>query len=111
MNNSKFAVDHNLEVDRTLDKAPWLRMQETELIEIISAIEAIKGSNYWVTLKDKVFDGVLESLNRRISDEKDEKEIFRLQGQIVWAQKYCDFDKLAEAYRNQLIIIRKQLTQ
>ena len=85
------------------------RKKATELTEIIEAIEAISQSNYWKLLQEKVFSGILESLQHRIRDEKDSKNLFRLQGQIVWAEKYSDFKKMAIAYRNQLENIKSKI--
>lgn len=111
MNNSKIALDYNtLGEDTELDRSPYLRQREVELTEIIDAIQHIAGSAYWKVLQQKVFDGVLDSLKRRISNEKDTTEMFRLQGQIVWAEKYFDFDKMADAFRNELKNVRQQLT-
>ena len=107
MNNSR--VIENILDDTQTDMTPVFRRQETELIEIIEAIEAISQSRYWKVLQNKVFVGVLESLQRRLRSEKDSKELFRLQGQAVWAEKYCDFVKLADAYRKQLQNIKSNL--
>jgi len=108
MNNSHIAHMNTFE-EPVIDTKPLLREQSTELTEIIEALEAIKGSNYWKLLEEKVFTGVLESLQRKIRSEKDSAEIFRLQGQIVWAEKYCDLNKLSKTYRDMLTNVRKQL--
>jgi methionine salvage enolase-phosphatase E1 len=110
MNNSKIAIDNvSLEMDDQVDNKPMLRQRETELVGIIEALEHVSGSNYWKLLQDKVLNGVLESLQHRLRNEKNPTEIYRLQGQIVWAEKYTDLDKLAQVYRNDLQNIRKQL--
>lgn len=90
---------------------PYLRTRQSELVAIIEAIDAVKGSKYWKVLQKNIFDGVLQSLQHRIRNEKDTKELFRLQGQLGWAEKYCDLDKLAKVYRNELEKVTHQLKQ
>jgi hypothetical protein len=110
MNNSKIAIDNiSIDFEEPLDTKPMLRQKETELLEIIEAIEKIGASAYWKLLQDKVFNGVMEALQNRIRSEKNPTEIYRLQGQIVWAEKYSDLSKLAQAYRNELTLNRKRL--
>lgn len=110
MNNSKIATENVfLEMEPKIDTGPMLREQATELSQIIEAFENISQSEYWKILQSKVFDGVLESLQRRMRNEKDTKEMFRLQGQIVWAEKYCNFTKLTEAFRTSLSNVNKKL--
>ena len=109
MNNSKIAIENTLREETLVDYTPMYRKQATELTEIIEAIEAVSQSNYWKLLQEKVFSGVLESLQHRIRDEKDSKNLFRLQGQIIWAEKYSDFKKMATVYRNQLENIKSKI--
>lgn len=102
MNN---AFVRNKEPEK-IDRTPWLKQQEVELLKIIEAIQNIKQSNFWKTLKEKVFDGVVISIQEKLQDEKDEKELYRLQGQMAWASKFTDLDKLEKVYRDQLEAIR-----
>lgn len=110
MNNSSLGLDVKLEPEKQIDISPWLRQKEQELVQVIEALQNIASSSYWKVLKQKVFDGVLESLQRKISNESDDKEIYRLQGQIAWAEKYSNLDKLIEIYRKELQGIKKQLS-
>ena len=96
--------------EKKVDVNPLLRHQLQDLTDIIEAIQHIASSNYWKVLKDKVFDGILESLKKKLSNEKDQIEIYRLQGQIAWADKYADLDKLIEVYRKELQRVRSKLT-
>jgi|SRR3990167_1243333 len=112
MNNSKIAIDNiSLDMEETLDIKPMLRQKETELTEIIEAIEHISGSDYWKILQNKVLNGVLENLQHRLRSEKNPTEIYRLQGQIVWAEKYTDLDKMTQAYRQELSNVRSKLNE
>lgn len=112
MNNALLA-DLNLEEDK-VDNAPILRKREVELASIIAVIESLAESNDWKSLKKLVLDGVVESLEKRLSNEANKAElnspeIYRLQGQLTWAKKYADIIKLSQAYRIELVNIRKQL--
>lgn len=94
-----------------IDRKPMLRQREQTLQETVEAIEAISQSNYWQVLKNNVFDGLVETLGRKLADEKEEIEIHRLQGQIAWARKFSNFKSLADAYRLELTNIRKQINE
>lgn len=110
MNNSFITAER----EEPIDKSEKLRARESELVKIIEAIKVTEGSPEWSTLKSYVFDGVLDSLERRMASEAnkmplDDKEIYKLQGQIAWAKKYSKLDTLANAFRLELINVRSQL--
>lgn len=107
MNNSQIA-NLNLEEEQPIDRKPFLRQREIELVKLIEAIENVKSSNYWKILED-LFSRDVEKIRSELDDEKDTIKIFRLQGSIEWAKKYSDLSKLAERYREELINIRKQI--
>lgn len=110
MNNSKIVVDTvGLEIETPLDTTPILREQATRLGKIIEAFDRISESSYWKVLEEEVFRGVLESLQRRMRNEKDPTELFRLQGQEMWAAKYCDFSHLGDGFRTELKNITDKL--
>lgn len=115
MNNSKIAINEVsfFQVEE-LDLKPRLRQKETELVEIIEAINAIAESKEWKVLKEKIFDGVVESLKRQRDSEVEKKPlngpvIHSLNGQLAWAKKYSDFSTLAHIYKLELENIRKKL--
>ena len=105
MNNSLL----QLEVYEEVDIKPQLRVRERELLEIIEAIRKVASSDYWKLLREKVFDGVVGSLHSRLIAEKNPTEMYRLQGQIVWAEKYSDLEKMTQAYENELKSVRSKL--
>lgn len=115
MNNSKIALD-NQEVisDKTFDRKPMLHQKEGELVKIIEAIMRIANSEDWSILQEHIFEGLVEGLERRLSGEAtkaelNQPEIYRLNGQLVWARKFSDFKKLADVYRVELSNVKKQL--
>lgn len=114
MNNSKLILDNFSIEDSVVDNTPLLREKEAELVRIIEALNAVKASEGWNTLKSLIFDGLLENLERSQrnvaeSAEIKDSDLYRLQGKIFWARKYADLDKLADVYRLELSNLRKQL--
>lgn len=115
MNNSKFAIENiSLTLEEPIDNNPHFRERESELTSIINAIQGIEASKEWSTLKEKVFDGLVGSLQREIQDEAqkenpDSLKLNRLAGQLKWAEKYSDLKKLEGIFRIELTRIRQQL--
>lgn len=111
MNNSQIVQDalSSLNGFDTVDnnRAEELRKRETSLVELISALEHIRASNYWKVIQEE-FVSEIQGLVSQLKKTSDTTEIFRLQGQIVRAEK-LDLDKTTESYRQELNGIRKQL--
>jgi hypothetical protein len=108
MNNSKFVIDNALTDAPVADLMPQIRQRETELVAILEAIKAVKASEYWQTLQEKVFNRDLDKLTRRLRTEKDTIEMYRLQGEVTWAEKYS-LENLENQCRNELTNLRNQL--
>lgn len=115
MNNSFIAMENvTLEMEETVDNTVHFRQRESELRAIIEAINKIAETEEWKVLKEKIFDGVLINLERRLQTEIKKKPlngpmIHSLNGQIEWAEKYTNFITLANIYKQELINVRKQL--
>lgn len=115
MNNSKFAIESvqiKLE-EPSVDKSK-LREFEQDLSDIIGAIRTIAATKEWSSLKIKVFDPLVTTLNRDITQEAkkeipDTLKLNRLAGQLKWAEKYSNLDKLEDMFRMQLLNVKKQL--
>lgn len=113
MNNSKIAID-NLEPEKEFDRVSFLQKQQGEWSQVVEAINRVEQSNDWQKLKTLLLDGVVETLERQLSAETAKKEIdtaelYRLQGQLVWAKKYADLKKLGEFFKKQIESIKLQL--
>ena len=113
MNNS-FIAQNALELEEKRDITPTLRAEEAKLIKIIQSVELISESPEWLTLKELVFDGVVESLERQKSAETNKQPIntdivHSLNGQLAWAKRYSNFSTLAHAYRLQLRKVKETL--
>lgn len=115
MNNSFIASD-NLETisQEEIDRTPYLRNKEGEMVKVIEALQRISVSSDWSTLKTNIFDGVVEQLERDIlneakEDRPDTQKLASLKGQYVWAKKYADLESLAKAFKVELTGIRQIL--
>lgn len=109
MNNSLLTVEE----DKPIDRIPWLREREQVVIKIIEALNRVNESQDWGILRDEIFDGTVENLEKRMKSETDkselnQSEIHRLQGQLIWARKYADLGSLVEFFKLELVGIRKQ---
>lgn len=106
MNNA--SVHNQLEEETQIDSSPLLRGRAQELTDTIEALQNIGGSSFWKVLKQYVFDVDLDKAKRRLALENDTTEMFRLQGEIRFGEKF-NLEKLIEKNRNELQNIRKQL--
>lgn len=109
MNNASITIDEE-EIDRT----PWLRQKEVELVKNIEAINAVLKTEEWQTLRELMFDGLLAGLEKRLIQEAEKKEVdnpelYRLQGQIAWAKTYANLGKLVERFKTELSAIKKHI--
>jgi hypothetical protein len=100
--------------EKEVDKTPILRQKEGEIVKIIEAINGINISENWKTLERYIFEDLVISLERRLNQEANKGEInapevYRLQGQLLWARKYADLNKLSEIYRSELLNVKKLL--
>ena len=104
MNNSQVEVDIAESKD---SREVSLIQRQGELVKIVEALRRVADSEDWHVLKKLVFDGVIETLERQLKSEAQKAEVvtpelYRLQGQLVWARKYADLHKLSEFFKNQV---------
>lgn len=115
MNNSKLASDSlSPSNERNEDRTPFLQDQEAKTIKIIDAIHGVSESLQWSTLKTELFSDLPLSLKKDLlaeakKDSPDVLKLNRLAGQLMWAEKYADLEKLENVYKTKLIGIRKNL--
>ncbi len=113
MNNS-FAALGSLEPENVEDRKPQLREREATLVRLLSALEEVHTSSGWSTLKTEVFASLVERLEKDLLTEAqkrpvDQSKLAHITGQLDWAKKYADLDKLASSYRIELQGVRLQL--
>lgn len=107
--NNSLTLDDGPEID-----FPTLRAKETELMAIIDASVRLANNPDWLTLKEKIFDGVVTSIKKRRDMEVEKKPlngpiIHSLNGQLEWAKKYSDILTIASIYKQELLNVRKVL--
>ena len=98
----------NQEVSSEEQSSVLLREKVEKTTEIIEALQNILGSSYWKVLKQFVFDVDLEKAKRSLAKEESTTEIFRLQGEIRWGEKF-DLEKLLKKYRDELSAIKPKV--
>lgn len=111
MNNSFLSLEN---VSQEVDRTPFLRERESELIVILEAIKGVKKSKDWSTLKTTLFDSLAENLSNQIFSEAkketpDTHKLNRLAGELKWAERYSNLDTLEQSQRLELTQIRKIL--
>lgn len=114
MNNSKIALEVATFSEPKVDVTPKLREQEARVVRIIEAIRGVKQNAEWSTLKSEIFDALTDRLSRELTEEAKKEQpdplrLNRIAGQLKWAERYSDLDKLEEQYRTELSAIRKNL--
>ena len=112
MNLGQVNVPLNEDFNRE-EVAQRYKAEEGRLVKIIEAIQVLKDSNEWSTLKTEVFENLANILEKDIKaearkEDPDPKKLNRLSGEMKWAEKYADLDKLENFYRLQLTNVRKQ---
>lgn len=93
------------------DNTEWYKKRQQEILAILAALRNINGSKYWKTLDELLWKDIVRSLENTLRNTSDEKQIYRLQGQLVWARSFSDFSKLIARFENELRGISSQLTE
>lgn len=108
MINAFTTMEDTLKEERVIDFSPELRERAQQLTDVIEALQKIESSVYWKVLQKYVFEVDLDKAKRRLAKEKDTIEMFRLQGEIRWGEKF-HLASLNEKYRNELQAIKQKL--
>lgn len=94
------------------ERLEHLRVRDSQLVRMIESLDALIKSQEWRTLKEDLFDGVLDSIDKRVRQENEKPELslpelYRLQGEKRWAKKFSRLELLRESLHQELIKIRK----
>lgn len=114
MNNSKLTIEQfNLD-NQEPDRTPWLKDREATLVRIVETLRRVAQSEDWSSLKKLLWDDVVETLERQQKseaekDKPDLANLAKINGQLVWARKYSDLQKLADIFMVELNSVKKQL--
>jgi hypothetical protein len=84
-----------------------IQERQVDLVNIIEAIDEILKSKAWQTLKELVFDGLVERLEARLlteakSDPLNPGLMLKLQGELTMAKRYSDLKSYAEMLTKEL---------
>jgi hypothetical protein len=115
MNNSFFALENaTLSREPGVDIIPQLRERESELVNLIAALQGVSQTKEWSSLKEKYFDGLTADLKRRreVEASKDFPEplkLAKLNGEIKWSERFSDLPKLEQTFRVELAAIKRRL--
>lgn len=90
-----------------------LKEREGKLVKILEAIRAVKETKCWSTLKVEIFDGLSSKLERELRDEArkvtpDPNKLNRIAGQLEWAERFSDLNKLDQRFQVELQGIRQR---
>lgn len=105
MNNSQIAIE-NLEENKD-NRLSFLQKQQGELTQLVEAINRVESNEDWLKLKDLLLDNVVINLEKNLKSEAEKSElsqpkIYRLQGQLEWARKYTNLNKLVEVKKKEI---------
>lgn len=108
MNNSLIQPE-----EEVVSQLELTREREAFLVRMIEAIGRISEDADWKILKTEIFEPVTKNLESRLMSEVraekiNEPEIYRLQGQLVWARKYSNIETLKEVFKVELSNIKKK---
>lgn len=112
MNNGQIEIDAEWQdIDLTLN----LQERKGILLRLITAIDSLSKNDDWHTLKELLFDGQVERLEKQLlyeakANELSSPTIYRLQGNLEWARRW-NLYKLAETYNKELNQITKKLNE
>ncbi len=112
MNNAQLEIDAEY---TEIDQTPNLQEKKAVLLRLIEAINNLSKNEDWHTLKELLFNGQVEKLEKNLLNEAKSNElsnptIYRLQGNLEWARRW-DLYKLAETYQKELNGITKKLNE
>ncbi len=90
------------------------QQKHAELVKIIKSFENLEKSQEWETLKELVFNDALKGIEKQILTECtspviDLHKLYKLQGERIWARRYCNVDQYIETLKKQLEDINKKI--
>lgn len=97
-----------------MNEKEQLEIRHVELVRILKAFESLELSQEWETLKELIFNKAKVSIEKQLMLEAERAEldlpkVYRLQGELSWARKYCEISKFIESQKRQLEEINKKI--
>lgn len=107
-------MNNGLIFDEYEEKKPQRDEKEiARLTKIVEAVDGLLKTKEWLTLQELHFTKEEERINHLLLSESkrtelDDREIYRLQGEMKWAKRYADIRKWAEFIKKQLTELKKR---
>lgn len=113
MTNNSLIIDLKVPEEK-VDTTPKFKEREQYLVRVIEALRGVRQSKDWSTLKTELFDGLVASLEKQLKNEArqetiDVSSLARIAGQLKWAERYADLEKLEQTFMVELKNIRLNL--
>ena len=91
-----------------------LQERDAKLVKIIEALGQVEAADEWRTLREELFDSLVENLEHRLVTEAkspkiNTEELYRLQGQLLWAKRYSNLGELRQVFKVEQQNIRNQI--
>jgi len=108
MNNSFLIMNYDtLSEEKQKDVLPILKEREGQIVSWLTAINELKQNNSWRILQKGIFEDLTVKIQKLIDNEAKREEpsslkLNRLTGQLIWAERYSDLNKLEEDLKVEL---------
>lgn len=109
MNNDYLVPRFNPEQE--LPRQPFLEKRIGDLKELLEALHALNVSGVWKGAVEKVFISRLDNLTRRMRQESEPIQLYRLQGKINELENFIRLDKWIEQYENEMRNLKGQINK
>ncbi len=111
MNNSQIQPEPEKAIEQAQVK---VQERESDIVRILEAIQTLKVSKEWSTLKIEVFDGLHTNLSRDMMEEASKADpntnkLNRIAGEMKWAGRFSNLEKWENSLRVELQGVRKRL--
>ena len=110
MNNDYLVERSNPEYNE-LPRSQFSEKRAGEVQKILEALYGLKNSNVFKKAVEKLLNPRLESLSKRLRQESDPVQLYRLQGMAGELERMINLEKLVEVNEKQLQNLKGQITQ
>jgi hypothetical protein len=104
-----------MDTELTEEQKTNLRKTQADLMRLLEALSKLDKSEEWNVLKELVFDKSVASIERQLLSESlnetiETNKLYKLQGELAWAKRYSDVNRLADTLKTQLKDIKNRLS-
>ena len=108
--NNDYLVERS-EEHNELPRSQFSEKRAGEVQEILEALYGLKNSNVFKKAVEKLLNPRLESLTKRLRQESDPVQLYRLQGMAGELERMINLEKLVEVNEKQLQNLKGLITQ